>query len=152
VCYKSEMEGKYLYLIDGALSAFNFGQSAGEGGDTPVPPCIQQTTAGTVQVALEIEDKVRQRAIHNITADEVTVQVQNKAHHSQEVVSIPKPRNTEPLNPTLCHPNPFTLFPTLFTLSPPHPTLYTLCPAPQTLHSKPTPPPFYTTCTLNASP
>lgn len=86
VCYKSEQEGRYLYLIDGALSAFNFGQTAGEGGETPVPPCIQQTTAGTVQVALEIEDKVRQRCIMKITADEVTVQVQNKAHHSQEEI------------------------------------------------------------------
>ena len=91
VCYKSEQEGKYLYLMDGALSAFNFGsgQAAAEGGDTgetPVPPCIQQTSSGTVQVALEIEDKVRQRCIIKITADQVTVQVQNKAHHSQEEI------------------------------------------------------------------
>jgi hypothetical protein len=75
VCYKSEQEGKYLYLIDGALSAFNFGQSAGEGGETPVPPCIQQTSAGTVQVAIEIEDKVglalstrRQNTVQLMTA------------------------------------------------------------------------------------
>ena len=85
VCYKSEREGRYLYIIDGALSAFNFGQVEGdEGGEAPVPPCIQQTATGTVQVALEIEDKVRQRCVYKITADEVTVQVQNKAHLAQE--------------------------------------------------------------------
>mmetsp|Transcript_12257 Transcript_12257/g.29618 ORF Transcript_12257/g.29618 Transcript_12257/m.29618 type:complete len:330 (+) Transcript_12257:228-1217(+) len=86
VCYKSEQEGKYLYLIDGALSAFNFGQTAGEGGETPVPPCIQQTAAGTVQVAMELEDKVMRRSITKITADEVGVAVQNKANHAQEEI------------------------------------------------------------------
>ena len=71
VCYKSEPEGKYLYLIDGALSAFNFGNTAGEGGETPVPPCIQQTASGMIQIAIDVEDKARTKAVSKITADEV---------------------------------------------------------------------------------
>ena len=55
VCYKSEQEGRYLYIIDGALSAFNYGQAeddaepgaGGVDGRTPRPapcgPCIQHT-------------------------------------------------------------------------------------------------------------
>ena len=73
VCYRSEPEGKYLYLIDGALSAFNFGNAAGEGGETPVPPCIQQTASGMIQIAIDIEDKARTKAVSKITADEVGV-------------------------------------------------------------------------------
>ena len=73
VCYKSEPEGKYLYLIDGALSAFNFGNTAGEGGETPVPPCIQQTASGMIQIAIDVEDKARTKAVSKITADEVGV-------------------------------------------------------------------------------
>ena len=78
MCYKSEQEGRYLYIIDGALSAFNYGQvedgaapGAGgvDGGVAPVPPCIQHTSTGTVRVAVELDDRARARAVTKITAD-----------------------------------------------------------------------------------
>jgi len=91
VCYKSEPEGKYLYVMDGAVSAFNFGAGggAGEAGETPVPPCIQPKTPGTVQIALEIEDRKKWRAITKITADEVGVAVNAKcAVANDEIVEF----------------------------------------------------------------
>ena len=84
VCYKSEPEGKYLYLIDGALSAFNFGNTAGEGGETPVPPCIQQTASGMIQIAIDVEDKARTKAVSKITADEVGVALTQPVGHCDD--------------------------------------------------------------------
>ena len=94
VCYKSEEGGRYLYIIDGALTAFNHagggkgkkqtgGASAdGEPGAPPVPPCIQQTSRGITQVAVEVEDRARQTAVVKISADEVTVGVTVGAHQA----------------------------------------------------------------------
>ena len=91
VCYKSEEEGRYLYIIDGALSAFKSGggKKAGgkasvddEPGAPPVPPCIQQTSRGVTQVAVEVEDRSRQTAVMKISADEVTVGVTGKTHEA----------------------------------------------------------------------
>jgi|TARA_B110000977_G_scaffold62291_1_gene84722 uncharacterized protein YggU (UPF0235/DUF167 family) len=91
VCYKSEEEGRYLYIIDGALSAFKSGggsKKAGkasvddEPGAPPVPPCIQQTSRGITQVAVEVEDRARLTAVMDISADEVTVGVTGKAHEA----------------------------------------------------------------------
>ena len=92
VCYKSEQEGRYLYIIDGAL-AFNYGQAedgaapgAGgvDGGVAPVPPCIQHTSTGTVRVAVELDDRARARAVTKITADEVGVSLQTRANVAQD--------------------------------------------------------------------
>ena len=87
VCYKSEPEGRYLYIIDGALSSFNFGEggdAAGGGADAPVPPCIQRTNAGTTQVAIDIEDRARHAAVSKIGADEVAVAVMSKTHQAND--------------------------------------------------------------------
>ena len=97
MCYKSEPEGKYIYINEGALSAFNYNEAAGAAdGEAPVPPCIQQTSAGAVQVAIELDDKVQRRAVISISADEVKVAVQNPAHiASDELVEFmvePPPR------------------------------------------------------------
>ena len=90
---KSEQEGRYLYIIDGALSAFNYGQAedgaapgAGgvDGGVAPVPPCIQHTSTGTVRVAVELDDRARARAVTKITADEVGVSLQTRANVAQD--------------------------------------------------------------------
>lgn len=93
VCYKSEQEGRYLYIIDGALSAFNYGQAEDgaapgadgvDGGVAPVPPCIQHTSTGTVRVAVELDDRARARAVTKITADEVGVSLQTRANVAQD--------------------------------------------------------------------
>ena len=93
VCYKSEEGGRYLYIIDGALTAFNHAGGKGkkrageasaddEPGAPPVPPCIQQTSRGITQVAVEVEDRARQTAVVKISADEVTVGVTVGAHQA----------------------------------------------------------------------
>ena len=90
VCYKSEEGGRYLYIIDGALTAFNHAggkgkKRAGEASADdapPVPPCIQQTSRGITQVAVEVEDRARQTAVVKISADEVTVGVTVGAHQA----------------------------------------------------------------------
>ena len=47
-----------------------------------MPPCIQQTSRGITQVAVEVEDRARQTAVVNISADEVTVGVTVGAHQA----------------------------------------------------------------------
>ena len=38
-----------------------------------MPPCIQQTASGMIQIAIDVEDKARTKAVSKITADEVGV-------------------------------------------------------------------------------
>ena len=47
-----------------------------------MPPCIQQTSRGITQVAVEVEDRARQTAVVKISADEVTVGVTVGAHQA----------------------------------------------------------------------
>ena len=50
---RSEAEGRFLYIFKDALSEYSGQQSAGKE-KRPVPPCISQASADTVQVIIEV--------------------------------------------------------------------------------------------------
>lgn len=57
---RSEEGGRFLYVLDGALTTYGAGQAQadGSGGEkAPVPPCILQHEADGCQIAIEVEDR-----------------------------------------------------------------------------------------------
>lgn len=88
VAYRTEPDGRYLYILDNALTTY----TAGEGdGKPPVPPCILKIGADKTQVALEVDDRGKQRLILRVTADFVRVQVKsaiNSSHNHEELLEL----------------------------------------------------------------
>ena len=62
VCYKSEPEE---VPVPHRRRPFRvqLWQHRRRGGETPVPPCIQQTASGMIQIAIDVEDKARTKAV-----------------------------------------------------------------------------------------
>lgn len=90
VAYKSDPKGRYIYVMDGAVSAYsNVEEQAAEGTGAketpPIPPCIQATKAGTVQIAVEVDDSAPRAAILRVSADEVGIQVSTEGSKSQDL-------------------------------------------------------------------
>ncbi len=87
--YKSEPEGRFLYVLNDALTEFKLGGPGAA--EVPVPPCIVAARAvrpsvaeeedaqpeRCVQVTLLIEDRASSAMVLKITADGVRIQVGN---------------------------------------------------------------------------
>ena len=82
VMYKSDPEGRFLYVFNDALTEFT--ADAGAAADAPVPPSIAPSSAARelgvgaepcVQISLSIEDRASTASLLKITADSVRVQM-----------------------------------------------------------------------------
>lgn len=94
VMYKSEPEGRFLYIFNNALTEFT--ANAGPATDAPVPPSIVPSTAARevggelgpcVQVTLSIEDRASTASLLKITADSVRVQMTGSVAQGTEIES-----------------------------------------------------------------
>lgn len=73
--YRTEPEGRYLYILDSALTTYSADEGAAGRGKPPVPPCIAPTSHGGSRVSLEIEDRGPRHVILKISADYVRIQI-----------------------------------------------------------------------------
>jgi len=74
IAYRSEPNGRYLYVLDDALTTGNVGALLE--GKPPVPPCIQfSTNTNQTRVSIELEDRGSKQAILKISAHAVRVQL-----------------------------------------------------------------------------
>ncbi|KAL4537905.1 hypothetical protein Ndes2526B_g04238 [Nannochloris sp. 'desiccata'] len=83
--YRTEPEGKYLYIFDDALTTLSVDESGASNngsGKPPIPPCIVPTPQGGTKVALEIEDRGPRHVILKVSADSVRVQTKNAIQSS----------------------------------------------------------------------
>jgi hypothetical protein len=93
VGYEAEgPSGRLLYILDGALSAFDYEQDHGEGDDArgndaergvgarPPPPCIVAGADGTTQVDIEVQQRAKEYAVEKISASCVFMNVVGPAH------------------------------------------------------------------------
>ena len=92
IAYKTQPEGKYLYVLDNALTTSSVDDGGAGGGPTakaaPVPPCISSTSQGGTQISLEIEDRGPRHAILKISADYVRVQIKNAIQNTAAVEEL----------------------------------------------------------------
>lgn len=94
VAYRTERGGRYVYLLENALTAYAGGDAGGAKGaggnaaERPVPPCIQRQASGAVQVALSMEERSPRTTLARISADEVTIQLADglQTQHAHEVL------------------------------------------------------------------
>mmetsp|Transcript_12692 Transcript_12692/g.21523 ORF Transcript_12692/g.21523 Transcript_12692/m.21523 type:complete len:266 (+) Transcript_12692:166-963(+) len=85
VLYKSEEHGRYIYVMDGAVSAFATAEDIPETkGEVPVPPCITTTKEDKVQIGIDIEDSAAQTGVVRINADEVGMEVISPTSKTKE--------------------------------------------------------------------
>mmetsp|Transcript_30229 Transcript_30229/g.58087 ORF Transcript_30229/g.58087 Transcript_30229/m.58087 type:complete len:267 (+) Transcript_30229:383-1183(+) len=88
VLYKSEQHGRYIYVMDGAVTAYaadgNPVVATELGEEVIVPPCITQQADGRVQIGMDIEDGGKQIGLIHITADEVGLEVMASASKQQD--------------------------------------------------------------------
>jgi len=78
--YRTEPEGRYLYILPDALTSYAKGAGGGgQGSNVPVPPCIQRLRGDSVQVALQLEERQKAAALLSISADAVGVAVTRAA-------------------------------------------------------------------------
>lgn len=79
--YRTEPEGRYLYILDGALTTYTAEEGGGAVGQAgpPLPPCITATGQGGAQVILEVDDRGRTTSVLRVAADAVRVQVKAAA-------------------------------------------------------------------------
>lgn len=93
VGYEAEgPSGRLLYILDGALSAFDYEQDHGEDGDDrggdgdgvgtarPPPPCIVAGADGTTQVDVEVQQRAKEFSVEKISASAVVINVVGPAH------------------------------------------------------------------------
>ena len=91
VCYLTEPDGRYLYILPDAVRAFT-DSAAGAGGargeaKNPVPGCIQKIKShgtGKVHVALLLDEKAPEARILGIAPDAVSVAVTYRTEHCDE--------------------------------------------------------------------
>jgi uncharacterized protein YggU (UPF0235/DUF167 family) len=81
--YRTEPDGRYLYIFDDALTthAADEGGGGGAGGEAraPVPPCIVAGPGGGCRVALELEDRAPRHAVLKVSADAVRLAIKASA-------------------------------------------------------------------------
>lgn len=78
VAYTSEPNGRYLYILDGALTTYRAeeGGTGLGGGKQPLPPCIIALPGKTTtQVTLFVEERSSYAAVLKISADYVEIQI-----------------------------------------------------------------------------
>lgn len=92
VMYKSQPEGRFLYVFNDALTEFT--ADAGAAADAPIPPSIMPCSAARepggdpepcVEVTLSIEDRAGSAALLKITADSVRVQMTGSIAQAAEL-------------------------------------------------------------------
>uniref|UniRef100_A0A7S0WPZ2 STEEP1 domain-containing protein n=1 Tax=Pyramimonas obovata TaxID=1411642 RepID=A0A7S0WPZ2_9CHLO len=86
VLYKSEEHGRYIYVMEDAVSSYASAEDipVETKGEVPVPPCIQTNKDGKVQIGIDIEDASPRVGIVRINADEVGVEVTSTTSKTQE--------------------------------------------------------------------
>lgn len=91
--YRTEPNGRYLYIMDDALTTYSMEGTGAEQEHVPVPPCIVGTEKGTL-VTLELEDRSPRRLILKISADAVRMQIkssiQNPGAVAEEIADFMK--------------------------------------------------------------
>lgn len=90
VAYRTEPEGRYLYVLDDALTTYTADESGLGDGKPPVPPCIIRVGKST-QVALEVDDRGKRALVLRVTADFVRVQLKggiNASHANEELLEM----------------------------------------------------------------
>ena len=80
---RAEEKGRYLYVMDQAVSTFATSHSVDTSGVPPVPPCIIPVGDDGCQITLEIEDKGTRASLLKISADAVRVSVISSISHEQ---------------------------------------------------------------------
>jgi hypothetical protein len=60
---RSEPEGRFLYVLDNAVTTYGVGRDATGGGRPPTPPCITAVDSMTTQIALEVDDHADKASI-----------------------------------------------------------------------------------------
>ncbi|GBF95525.1 hypothetical protein Rsub_08506 [Raphidocelis subcapitata] len=83
VAYTAEPDGALVYVLEGAVTAFQKDPAAGD--RVPVPPCIRKGDAGSTEVVLELEDRQPHAAVAKITSDAVRVHL--TGHTSSEAAA-----------------------------------------------------------------
>jgi uncharacterized protein YggU (UPF0235/DUF167 family) len=86
--YKTEPTGRYLYILDNALTTYSSSEGVGDGGKAPVPPCIVASKEGGAIVAIEIEDRGSRRLILKISGDFVRVQIKQSLQSSGAIEEL----------------------------------------------------------------
>ena len=51
--------------------------------EAPIPPCIQRTSQGALQIALEVEDRAPRSAVIRVSMDDVKLQVKAPARQGE---------------------------------------------------------------------
>lgn len=74
VAYKTEPDGRYLYILENAVTSYS-SQDPAQGASPPVPPCILPLDKDTTQVSLEIDDRADKPQIIKISADHVRIEI-----------------------------------------------------------------------------
>ncbi|EFN56584.1 hypothetical protein CHLNCDRAFT_34979 [Chlorella variabilis] len=90
VAYRTEPEGRFLYVLDNALTTYTADESGMGEGKPPVPPCIIRVGKAT-QVALEVDDRGKRALVLRVTADFVRVQLKsgaNAGHANEELLEM----------------------------------------------------------------
>lgn len=86
--YRSEPEGKYLYILDGAVTTYASAVGSDNlGVKAPVPPCIRAAGDGTA-VVLEVDDRSRGLGLLKISADSIRLQIQGPLAASSSTDTI----------------------------------------------------------------
>ncbi|KAI8467127.1 MAG: hypothetical protein J3K34DRAFT_387095 [Monoraphidium minutum] len=78
VAYTAEAGGGVIYVMEGAVTAFQKDPTAGD--KVPVPPCIRKGDSGVTEVVIEVEDRQPHSAVAKITADAVRVHLTGGAN------------------------------------------------------------------------
>ncbi|KAL4419432.1 hypothetical protein ABPG77_006359 [Micractinium sp. CCAP 211/92] len=75
VAYRTEPEGRFIYILDNALTTYTADETALGTDKPPVPPCILAIAKDKTQVALEVDERGKVRLVLRVTADFVRVQI-----------------------------------------------------------------------------
>lgn len=73
IAYYTEPGGRYLYVLDDALTTYTASREPGKA--PPVPPCIRPAPGGATLVVLEVDDRAKGLGLLRISADAVRLQM-----------------------------------------------------------------------------
>lgn len=77
VGYRAEPEGRFVYILENALTSYSVGQdgSAAIDDKPPVPPCITTDAEGKCLVKLDVDDHAESASLLKVSADYVRVEI-----------------------------------------------------------------------------
>ena len=79
---RSEPEGRYLYVLDNAVTTYGVGRDATGGGRPPTPPCITAVDSMTTQIALEVDDHADKASILKVCLGQHTCLPYHASHRA----------------------------------------------------------------------